>query len=105
MYGKQQTTLLLPGVGSVFCQGVDLLHLCCDNPETRRERAVELADAAERLVLALSSFPKVRDILTIYTPAICICKGNTKKKSRIFRDKVKFKTFYFSSQHIHTVGV
>jgi len=56
---RMYKAVILTGVGSVFCQGVDLLHLCCDNPETRRERAVELADAAERLVLALSSFPKV----------------------------------------------
>ena len=51
--------LLVTGVGTVFCQGIDLTELCLDRQERRKEAAVQLANALERLVLALSSFPKL----------------------------------------------
>ena len=51
--------LLVTGVGTVFCQGIDLTELCLDRHERRKEAAVQLANGLERLVLALSSFPKL----------------------------------------------
>jgi len=51
--------LLVTGVGTVFCQGIDLTELCLDRQERRKEAAVQMANALERLVLALSSFPKL----------------------------------------------
>ena len=51
--------LLVTGVGTVFCQGIDLTELCLDRQDRRKEAAVQMANALERLVLALSSFPKL----------------------------------------------
>lgn len=56
---KMYKAVLLTGIGNVFCQGVDLMHLLEDNAEKRKEVANRLASAVERLVLAISGFPKV----------------------------------------------
>jgi len=56
---RMYKAVILTGLGSVFCQGVDLMYLCSDSPETRKQLANQLAEAVERLILALVGFPKV----------------------------------------------
>ena len=51
--------VLITGVGNVFCQGVDLHFLCSDHQERRKAQAGLMAAAVERLVLTLSTFPKL----------------------------------------------
>ena len=43
----------------MFCQGVDLHFLCADHQERRKSQAALMAAAIERLVLTLSTFPKL----------------------------------------------
>lgn len=51
--------VLITGVGNVFCQGVDLHFLCADHQERRKAQAALMAAAVERLVISLSTFPKL----------------------------------------------
>ena len=46
-------------MGNVFCQGVDLHYLCSDHQERRKGQAALMAAAVERLVITLSTFPKL----------------------------------------------
>ena len=50
---------VVTGVGGTFCQGVDLHFLCQDHQERRRAHAAQMSAAVERLVLALTNFPKL----------------------------------------------
>jgi len=56
---KRLQGLVMTGVGGTFCQGLDLHFLCQDHQERRRTHAAEMAAAVERLVLALTNFPKL----------------------------------------------
>ena len=51
--------VVINGVGETFCQGVDLHFLCQDHQERRRAHAAQMSAAVERLVLALTNFPKL----------------------------------------------
>ena len=51
--------VLITGVGNVFCQGVDLHFLCADHQDRRKAQAALMAAAVERLVISLSTFPKL----------------------------------------------
>jgi len=57
---KKVRGVLVNGVGNIFCQGVDLTFLSSENQvERRRNNAIQLASAVERLVLSLINFPKL----------------------------------------------
>ena len=51
--------MVVTGVGGVFCQGVDLHYLCQDSVERRKLNSAQMSAAVERLVLAITSFPKL----------------------------------------------
>ena len=51
--------VVVTGVGGVFCQGVDLHYLCQDSVERRKLNSAQMSAAVERLVLAITSFPKL----------------------------------------------
>ena len=56
---KRFRGVLITGVGSVFCQGVDLHFLCQDHQERRKTNAAQMAAAIERLVMTMTTFPKL----------------------------------------------
>ena len=56
---KRLKGVIVTGVGNVFCQGVDLHFLCQDNQERRKQNAAQMSAAVERLVLAMTTFPKL----------------------------------------------
>ena len=56
---KRFKGVLITGVGSIFCQGVDLHFLCQDHQERRKTHAAQMAAAVERLVMTLTTFPKL----------------------------------------------
>jgi len=56
---KRLKGVVVTGVGNIFCQGVDLNFLCNDNQDRRRNNAAQMAAAIERLVMSLSSYPKL----------------------------------------------
>ena len=49
----------MTSVGNVFCQGVDLHYLCQDNQDRRQSHAADMASAVERLVLTMTTYPKL----------------------------------------------
>jgi len=86
--------VLISGIGNIFCQGVDLHYLCHDSPERRRTNAALMASAVERLVLAMSTFPKLlvaavngsaRGLGVTWLPLFDIVYAN---------DKAMFSTFF-----------
>ena len=86
--------LLVTGIGTVFCQGVDLTELCQDKRERRAEQATLLAAALERLLMALAAFPK---LLVAAVNGAAVGLGVTMLP--LFdivwaNDKAQFNTFY-----------
>lgn len=86
--------LLVTGIGTVFCQGIDLTELCQDRQEKRKEQACMMASSVERLVLALAAFPK---LLVAGVNGVAVGLGVTILPlfDLVYaNDKAQFSTFY-----------